>query len=199
MTQLIIIAGTVGKDARRAQKNPEQLAKMLSYEPETGALIWSARNKDDFTCPENERSRVASRWNRLRAGKEAGVINANGYRVICIEGRTYQAHRIAIALVTGLWPEGQVDHINHNKSDNSLINLRVVTASENSQNRPLPVTSSSGSIGVHFHSPSGKWHARIWANSKRVHLGAFDKKEDAITAREAASHQHGFHPNHGAA
>lgn len=201
MTQLLVIAGAVGKDAvlRRTHKTPKELEKMLKYDPETGKLVWANRSWNDFTCIPQERKRVASRWNKNRAGKEAGIINARGYRVVCIEGRTYQAHRIAIALTTGAWPDGQVDHINHNKADNSLQNLRVVSPQINSQNRPLPSTNSSGAIGVHFHVRRKKWCARIWANGRRIHLGGFDSKEDAIAARESASRQYGFHPNHGAA
>lgn len=201
MTQLLVIAGNVGKDPvlRRAHKTPEELARMLKYDPETGKLTWAHRSGDDFTCNPKERNRVAGRWNKKRAGSEAGMVNARGYRVVCIEGRTYQAHRIAVALMTGDWPDGQVDHINHNKTDNSFQNLRVVSPQENSQNRPMPSNNSSGAIGVHFHVTKNKWCARVWFGGKRIHLGNFDSKDAAIAAREAASRQYGFHPNHGAA
>lgn len=197
--QKITIAGNVGKDAvvERPRKTVAELAAILDYDRESGRLTWSPRGPEEFTCVENERTRVASRWNKLRAGKEAGHVVDAGYRVVCIEGKTYQSHRIAVALTIGQWPDGEVDHINHDRTDNSLRNLRVVTSAENSRNRSLPRHSTSGAIGVHFHRPSGKWHARIWAGDKRIHIGSFERREDAEAARICASAENGFHANHG--
>ena len=88
--QILTIAGNVGKDAKlnRPRKSVAELAAILDYDPESGRLTWAYRSPDEFTCVETERARVASRWNKIRAGKEAGHILPTGYRVICIEGKT---------------------------------------------------------------------------------------------------------------
>ena len=178
--------------------NPEWLRSILIYNPTTGDLVWKLRNADSFPGKPSYRSAVAGRWNKHRAGMVAGHIGKTGYRVLCIEKRTCQAHRIAWAVHFGVWPTHQIDHINHDRSDNRLSNLREVTASENSRNRSLPRNNKSGLIGVHFHKPSGLWHARIFHGGQRHHLGAFDSPESAGLARRAESERLGYHPNHGA-
>lgn len=177
----------------------EHLRAILNYDPETGVLIWKERTPDTFRCVETERRRLSSRWNRTRAGTVAGCITSTGYRVLCIEGRTYRASRIAWALVHGDWPSGQIDHISHKRDDDRLKNLRDVTPMANARNKSLLRSNKSGAVGVHFHQPSGKWHARVMDRGRRIHLGAFDNLGDAVVARQAASARHDYHPNHGAA
>lgn len=176
----------------------EKLREILSYNPETGILTWKPRDPASFSCVATERNRVATRWNALRAGKPAGHMNSRGYIVVCIEAKTFQHHRIAWALHYGEWPSDQIDHVNHDKTDNRIINLRDVSGYENCRNRSLPENTSSGEIGVHFHKPSQKWHARIYVDGVRQHIGAFDSIAEAASARRAASVAHGFHENHGA-
>lgn len=173
----------------------ERLREMLDYDPNAGVLTWKERGPGSFRCAAVERHRVASRWNLRKAGNEAGHINSRGYRVLCIERKTVQAHRIAWFLHYGSWPNGQIDHINRDPKDNRIENLRDATASENCRNRNIPAHNSSGVAGVHFHKPSGKWHARILDDGKRVHLGAFEEIEDAKSARENAERALGYIQN----
>lgn len=82
-----------------------------------------------------------------------------------------------------------VDHINCNKSDNRLENLRFATGSENQQNRVLNLNNTSGVKGVNFDRKSGKWLARIQIDGIRVHLGLFNTKEEAARARIIRANQ----------
>ena len=84
-------------------------------------------------------------------------------------------HRLIVGALSGQ----KVDHVNRCKWDNSRINLRIVTSSENSQNYPIPKTNTSGFVGV-VRLKAGKWQAQIRAGkNKRLYLGVFDSPEEA--------------------
>lgn len=76
-----------------------------------------------------------------------------------------------------------VDHINKNRADNRKANLRICERTENDRNRGLYSTNTSGVTGVHFDQKRGKWAASITYNNKRLFIGRFEFKEDAIRAR----------------
>ena len=137
-------------------------------------------------------------WRKPRQGVAVGAIagslNARGYVNLVIEGVSYLAHRLAWFYVNGEWPKQSIDHINHKKADNRIINLRDVTQSENSRN----MSGSIGrSMGVFWAKDKGKWEARIRHDGKNHYLGRFNNKDDAIKARKAAEVQYGYHINHG--
>ncbi len=153
-----------------------KLKERLFYDAESGEFIWLvARRKD-------------------RLGKVAGANHSKGYRVICISGNYYFCHRLAWLYVHGKWPDGQIDHINANKSDNRISNLRDVSGSQNRQNIYAAMASnkSSGVLGVHWHKRGGKWRSSIRANGKQIHLGLFDSIEEAKGAYLKAKKE--FHP-----
>jgi hypothetical protein len=124
------------------------------------------------------------RWNNT--GKVAGYINDRGYRVIELSGKRFKAHRIAWTLFHGKPPVGEIDHINRQKSDNRIDNLRDTNTKGNMQNRGLQKNNTSGHRGVVWHKRDAQWRARIKVNNIQHHLGAFDKFEDAVTARQVA-------------
>jgi hypothetical protein len=76
-----------------------------------------------------------------------------------------------------------IDHINNNKLDNNVNNLRWVSSQENSMNRKISSKNTSNYKGVTFHKQTNKWQARIMINGKSKHLGLFEKIEDAVNAR----------------
>ena len=168
------------------------LRQLLDYDPTTGVLRWRARNSDMFTCDRSYKT-----WNRRFAGAKATCADGYGYRKIGILGRKFQAHRVIWAMIHDSWPD-QVDHINHDRSDNRIHNLREVTESCNKKNVSKSRRNTSGVVGVHAHGDTGLWRARITNDGVTVHLGLFSTLAEAAQARKAAEEKLGFHPNHGA-
>ena len=151
----------------------ELIKTMLDYNPVSGVLTWKKSNK------------------------EAGFVHKKTmYRHIKIKSTTFQAHRIAWCYVNGD-TSMSIDHINGDKSDNRIENLRVVTDLDNQKNQKKYSTNKSGVTGVHWHSASKKWRAAITVNRKQIIIGYFDCKEDAAIARKKSSIENGFHANHG--
>lgn len=130
-------------------------------------------------------------------GKLAGCVNGNGYMLIQINNRKYCVHRIVWLIVHGKWPKGEIDHINGNRADNRLVNLREVTRQENCQNAALCSNNTSGVAGVHWHKRNKKWVARLRIGGKRINLGHYSDWWHAVCARKDAEFDHGYHLNHG--
>jgi len=132
---------------------------------------------------------------RTKVGEEAGCLNLYGYRQICINGRLCLTARVIWFFVKGEWP-ANIDHINHDRSDNRLINLRSVTKAENNRNMSKRSDNTSGVTGVYWNKQRNKWVAHIQVGGKNNHLGYFTNLADAATARAAAKVEYGYHPNH---
>jgi hypothetical protein len=150
----------------------DQLRTLLDYDPATGIFIWKWR--DDVTLQENAR----------HAGHVAGSTQ-DSYTRIDIHARHYAAHRLAWLYVHGRWPKEQIDHINRNRTDNRIANLREATHGQNSVNRPWR-GSSSGIIGVRATRPPGRWEAQINYEGTRIYLGRFATTDAARRAYEEA-------------
>lgn len=116
-------------------------------------------------------------------GPRAGCARKDGYRSISVLGRLYQEHRLIWLMAKGCWPAGDIDHINGNRSDNKIENLRDIPHLGNTQNRRSAQVSnrSTGLLGVTQRRP-GKWSARIKVHGKNLHLGDFNSP---IAAHEA--------------
>ena len=128
----------------------------------------------------------------------AGFIdNSVGYRKIKIKNVRYYAHRLVWLYYYGEWPDKSIDHIDGNKLNNRIENLRVVTHQENHKNRQRASNNTSGVTGVGVHTQTKKWRSRIRVDDELIHLGVFDNFEDAVAARKAAERKYNFHPNHG--
>lgn len=156
----------------------EQVRSMLRYEPESGRFI-----------------RLQATSNR-KAGEVAGSINTAGYMQIRVCGRNYLGHRLAWFMVYGYWPDFQIDHINRDRADNRLANLRLVTASENKQNCKRRSSSKSGIKGVHYCTRTKRWVAQIAADGRRLFLGRFTHSECAALAyAKAAMYLHKYNPS----
>jgi hypothetical protein len=141
----------------------EEATSRLSYNPETGALIW--KKMRDST----------------RIGTEAKCLDVSGYVQINIAGTMVKGHRMAWMLHYGQWPDGHIDHINGVRHDNRISNLRVVTNAINCQNKHAPLPKNkSGFLGV---SPSGnRFVASIVLNGKKTHIGRFKEASEAHEA-----------------
>lgn len=115
--------------------------------------------------------------------------HTTGYALVNVGGKLVYAHRIIYAINHGEMP-GEVDHINGNREDNRIENLREVSRPENSHKKPE--TNTSGLSGVFWYAPTQKWVARIHVDHQLIHLGYFTDYEDAVEARRLAKIKH--HP-----
>ena len=156
-----------------------RLKELLDYNPDTGVFTW----------------RTTGKGRPARKNGVAGVIAPHGYMVIKIDQVTHYAHRLAwVYMFDSLPPE--LDHINGNRSDNRIANLRPVTVKENRHNRDHhnPSNRSGGLIGASFRRDVGKWRARIHANGVEHILGWFSTPEEAHAAYVEAKNN--LHPTH---
>jgi hypothetical protein len=176
------------------------ISSLLECDAEAGKLFWLPRPVEMFADTGCGGAVAASkRWNRLFAGKEAfTATNSRGYRHGCIYGRNYVAHRVIWLLHTGDWPVDPLDHINGDRADNRVANLREVSSSENNRNVSTSGRNKSGVSGVFWDASSKKWRAQVRVDGRCIHLGLFTDIEAAASARSAANARFGFSERHGA-
>jgi hypothetical protein len=155
--------------ARDPHWRHEDLIAAMSYDPATG--IFTAR---------------ITTGNR-RAGMAAGTLHASGYEVIKFQGRSVYAQRMAWFWVYGVWPPTELDHINGDKADNRIANLRPATKVQNSMNRGANKNNAAGVKGVCWRPDTGRWRAYITINGRKKSLGSFDDIEDAAAAYRTAA------------
>ena len=151
-----------------------RLKEALNYDPETGTFTWKETRRG------------------LRIGDVAGCLAKHGYIFIRVDKNLYTAHRLAWLYVYGEWPNGNIDHINRNRSDNRISNLRSASQAENCQNKHLRSDNKSGYAGVYWCKNAQKWRAYIGADGKRISLGYFHEKGDAVVAQSDAKAR--YHP-----
>lgn len=141
----------------------DRLKEVLNYDPETGLFTW--------------RVNIQS---RARIGAIAGC-NSRAYRVIRIDGRSYEAHRLAWLYMTGNFPKVLIDHINMDGMDNRFFNLREADKSSNALNKPAQRNNKLGIKGVCWVKSNKKYLAstRVRGVTYREH---FDTIEEATAA-----------------
>ena len=119
-------------------------------------------------------------------------INGSGYlHVILMKDNikyTKRVHKLVLPTFEAN-PENKkcIDHIDNNKLNNELFNLRFATSQENNQNSSICNRNTSGTKGVTFKKSNNKWVAYIGINSKDIHIGYYNNIEDAINARREKS------------
>lgn len=187
---------------KRKLPSPRVLRRLLDYDPETGELRWKERPVWIFKNPQDHKTRKwnADKWNTRWAGRSAlQATHSEGYRSGAIFYKKYFAHRVIWAIVYGEWPEHDIDHLNGDRSDNRLENLRAVTRSENLRNQKMNTRNTSGATGVYWFGERNKWIAQIKIDGKMKHLGTFDDFDSAVMARKSANPEHGYSSRHGRA
>lgn len=152
----------------------ERLKELLSYDPLTGVFLWKTPRRHGWV------------------GKRAGCLHHSGYRCIVVDGRFYWAHRLAWVWMTGQQPPPQVDHVDRDKDNNTWLNLRAATASQNRANAKVNSNNRSGLKGVSYFPRHGTWGAYIKKNGHKIWLGSFASPDAAHAAyAEAARQVHG--------
>ncbi|MGE8279077.1 MAG: HNH endonuclease [Stenotrophomonas sp.] len=155
----------IAKDADLISR--EDLMKELFYCPSSGHFTWLRRS------------------GARNIGQRAGNTNFHGYIRIQVRGRSFLAHRLAWLIGHGEWPNGEIDHLNGDRLDNRLCNLRDGSHSANNQNKRIPQRNNrSGYLGVFPHN--GGWTAAISVNRKNHYLGTFADPKEAHAAYLAA-------------
>ena len=164
----------------KVNRIPEDIREYLRYED--GKLYWTKK-----PC------------SRVIVGDEAGhVSKTTGYRRIIFRGTQYRTHRVVWFLVKGEQPPNILDHINNNRLDNHIDNLREVTPSQNRLNTKDRKDNTSGVKGVGWHKGNNKWRARVNDGNKRIHIGYFtDLQEAEKSIKEFREILHGEYANHG--
>jgi hypothetical protein len=175
--------------------SPDYLRARLRYEPETGLLFWRVRDASHFIEGRVKSASAANRFNANFANKEAFTSLSFGYKISNVNNQHIKAHRAAWAIHYGEWPEGLIDHINRDRADNRIINLRVVSRHENNSNVSSAKGSSSKYVGVYFAPNKRKpWIANIKVNRKSKYLGGYATEDEAGEAYNiAASAAYGQH------
>ena len=178
--------------SKKILPTPEELRQLLRYEPETGKLYWKERPAEMFNAGNTSREARCSTWNKRYSGKEALIErHPEGYLRGRVMNKVVYAHRVAWAICKGRWPDELIDHINGDKSDNRIDNLRPASPAENARNSLKVSPTRSKLKGVHFHKSTGKWMAQITVNRKKIYLGVYGSEIDAHNAyRKAAKEMH---------
>ena len=118
-----------------------------------------------------------------KVGEVVGGVNSDGYRRVYTGKRSYLVHRVAWLMAHNAWPTNTIDHINGDKLDNRLANLRDVSRQENKENMRGPrADNQSGFLGVYWHKHVQKFQTSIRTSGKLIHLGYYTTPEEAHQA-----------------
>ncbi|MCG7388320.1 HNH endonuclease [Pantoea sp. ACRSB] len=142
----------------------DELKRLFEYNPDTGVFI---RRKSLGPCA---------------AGAIVRTKALNGYLSVMVNGKGYLLHRLAWLITTGGWPIGQIDHVDGNRSNNAISNLRDASGSQNQYNKKRQGNNTSGFKGVSYHKKTRRFRASINVNGKQISLGYFDTAQRAHQA-----------------
>lgn len=146
----------------------EELRAKFSYDHETGII-----------------TRISS-TNRGSVGPVTTRTKHDGYLRVCVGRKEYVAHRLAWFLHFGVWPDREIDHINQQRDDNRLANMRLATRSQNMANR----RGNGASLkGVTLHK-SGRYQAQIKVHGRNLYLGLYETELDAHAAYCLSAQEH---------
>ena len=172
-------------------------AGMVKYDQLSGSMTWLTKA---------ESVKDSTRWNARYAGEECGTIDDKGYRRILFRfehGKPFRirAHRLAWFISHGHMPSGEIDHINQDKLDNRISNLRDVTRVVNQRNGTWKSNNTSGVSGVCWHKQRNKWCAQAagGGEKKSRYIGLFDTIQEAEAAVNSFRLGNGYTNNHGRA
>lgn len=159
---------------RKTLPSQSVLLRLFHYESKTGVILWRVRTD------------VSRSWNTRYAGTPAGSDCGHGYLKVSIGKRLFYVHHIAWALAYGSVLPDEIDHVNGDRQDNRLVNLRASVRAQNARNVKVSKRSSTGVRGV-FPLPSGRFCARIGYAGKDTYLGSYDTLGAAAKAYATAA------------
>lgn len=150
----------------------KRLRELLHYDPTTGVFTWAIRVS-----------------NCVKVSDIAGSMTGGRYWHIKLDGKKYQAHRLAWFHAYGEWPKGEVDHIDGDRLNNRIANLRDVPSTVNQHN--LRRAFSNNKLGLLGVSQKGnRFLAEIQVSRKKIHVGYFATAAEAHAAYVAAKRKH---------
>lgn len=151
---------------RKCHISQERLMEVLDYNPDTGYFTWIVRLGA-----------------RTQIGGKPGTVDAGGYLKIAVDGKAFMAHRLAwIYFYGGDISNSEIDHINGNRLDNRISNLRLANRSENNWNQKIKNSNNSGVKGVSWDKGAKKWRAQCMVNGVKYFIGRFNNISDAEQA-----------------
>lgn len=163
----------------KKQLTQELLKQFLHYDPITGYFTW-----------------IAKHCNKVMPGKRAGSISKrDNKRVIHFAGSLHMEHRLAWLYMTGAYPKGHIDHIDHNECNNAFNNLRDVAQKDNNKNLSIRNDNKTNEIGIYINKYN-TYQVDVRSKTSRF-CRAFKTMEAAIIARDTFYQKHSFHINHG--
>jgi len=146
-----------------------RLKELLDYDPADGLFRWKKRTSS-----------------RISVGDIAGGPIPAGYWIVRVDGKNRYAHRLAWFYVHGAWPPDHIDHINRDRGDNRIANLRLANGSQNNGNRGASRNNTTGEKNVSFHKGSGKYRVTIGSrHGKTIYGGYFHTIDEAAEAARA--------------
>jgi len=164
------------------------LLERLYYEPSTGEIRWKEKTNKFKGRPYKKSNKIATTGGKNGYLEVAVMVNYVKYRMY--------AHRFAFLFMGEDMPK-QVDHIDHDRSNNKWSNLASADSLSNGKNMSKSKANTSGVTGVTWDKAKNRWLAQIYVDGKYSSLGIFVQFADAVNARKNAEVLYGFHENHG--
>lgn len=155
----------MARTAEKYQLTYDRANYLFAYDPQSGALI-----------------RRIGRPGGGRSGDQAGTLRSDGYRSVEIDGEAYLEHLVIWLLVTGDWPEHEIDHDDRDPANNKWENLQPSSRSHNCANRGVFKNNALGVKGIRL--LRGRYQARVKRNGKTLTSGGFATIREAVEARE---------------
>jgi hypothetical protein len=162
------------------QSNMTQEYAHSLFDYKDGSLYWKVRKAP-----------------HVKIGARVGSPEVNGYETVMVDGRNWRIHRLVFLMQYGYLPK-MIDHINNDRSDNRIENLRAANDNENAHNQVLRSNNVSGIKGVSWNNDRQKWAVRVNHNKKTYQRYVQDLELAELVAIEMRSKLHGAYANHGA-